>query len=171
MEAEKTDKPGHSPSLIELTPELSKFVENMGLHYENYGVPRIGGRILGLLLLNHRPVAPEEMSEALQVSRSSISTNIRILLMDGLVEKEAVPGDRCDYYIFSPDAMERSMEIRLANVLPLRQLAEHGLEHLPEEHPSRERLEEMVEWVDLMESLYHRLQDEWQSLRKQPASV
>ncbi len=44
-------------------PALSQFIENMGLQYEAYDVPRIGGRILGLLMVNPNPMTSEEMAE------------------------------------------------------------------------------------------------------------
>lgn len=169
MEAEETDSQGDSPPLIRVTPELSQFIENMGLHYEDYGVPRIGGRILGLLLVTARPVSSEELSEALQVSRSSISTNLRTLLMNDLIEKVSLPGERVDYYVFSPEGWQHSLEMRLASVFDLRELAEQGLEGLEGDHPARERLEEMAEWVDELQKTIQKLTSEWQSRREAAA--
>ena len=109
----EADNPGDSKPPQENNQVLSQFIENMGLHYEAYNVPRIGGRILGLLMVNSNPLASEEMSEVLQVSRSSISTNLRTLQMAGLVEQVSVPGDRRDYFVFSEDAWLRILEMRL----------------------------------------------------------
>ena len=65
MDYEETDSGSDStPPLSGDTTTLSQFIENMGLHFEEYGVPRIGGRILGLLLASSRPVSSEEMSES-----------------------------------------------------------------------------------------------------------
>ena len=105
MEVDSPDNSGDSP--LEDKPELSQFIENMGLHYEAYGVPRIGGRLLGLLMISNRPLAAEEMAETLQVSRSSVSTNLRTLLMAELVEKVSLPGDRVDYYVLSDLAWQK----------------------------------------------------------------
>ncbi|MCG8352640.1 MAG: MarR family transcriptional regulator, partial [Chloroflexales bacterium] len=99
-----------------LTAEVSHFIENMGLYYENQGVPRIGGRILGLLLMTVQQLSAEHIAATLAVSRSSVSTNIRLLLASGLVEKVAFPGDRRDYYRFAPSAWERAIMLRMENV-------------------------------------------------------
>ncbi len=41
----------------ELTPPLHRFIEGMGLYFENQGIPRIGGRMLGLLMIAHWPLS------------------------------------------------------------------------------------------------------------------
>jgi DNA-binding transcriptional ArsR family regulator len=91
-----------NPPLPEDSPVISQFIENMGLHYQHYGLSRISGRILGLLLVTPQPISSEEMAEALQVSRSSVSTNLRTLLMTGLIEKVSLPGNRVDFFTLTP---------------------------------------------------------------------
>lgn len=57
MDSEEADNGSDSPNppILGGDPTLSQFIENMGLHYEKYGVARIGGRILGLLMLTRAP--------------------------------------------------------------------------------------------------------------------
>jgi len=169
MEVDEEDNQGDSKPPLGSQPELSQFIENMGLQYEAYNVPRIGGRILGLLMVNPNPMASEEMSEILQVSRSSISTNLRTLQMAGLVEQVSVPGDRRDYYIFSEDAWRRILEIRLEQVLSMKEAAEEGLRSLDEEHPARQKIEELLAWAELVQGAYERMISEWQSRKEVPA--
>lgn len=157
---ESADNP---PSKGEDRQTLSQFVENMGLLYQDYGVSRIGGRIVGYLLVTPRPVSSEEMAEALQVSRSSVSTNLRTLLMAELVEKVSLPGDRVDYYVLSDLAWQNTLEMRLAAILPLKELAEEGLEGLHPDHPARPRLQSLMDWVGMVETILQRTRDEWQS--------
>lgn len=151
------------------TPEVSQFIENMGLQYEAYDVPRIGGRILGLLMVSPDPMTSEEMAETLQVSRSSISTNLRTLLMTGLIEKVSIPGDRLDYFVFAEDAWLRIIEMRLEEVLSLKEAAEEGLETLRENHPARKRIEEMRSWAEVIQTAYQHASKNWQSQREVPA--
>ncbi len=75
-------KPPSSDSVAKiprLTPELSRFIEGMGMYFENQGIPRIGGRMLGLLMIAHRPLSAEDLARILKVSRASLSTNFRSL--------------------------------------------------------------------------------------------
>lgn len=170
MDQEDADNNSDSPPpLIGENPVLSQFIENMGLHYQEYGFPRIAGRIVGLLLVTPRPISSEEMADALQVSRSSISTNLRTLLMAELIEKVSLPGDRVDYYELGSETWQKSLELRLAAILPLKEVAEEGLEGLVENHPARSRLKEMIAWVNLVENFVQRLQQEWQSIQETPA--
>jgi DNA-binding transcriptional regulator GbsR (MarR family) len=169
MEADQSDSPGESKPLIRLTPELSKFVENMGLHYERYGVPRSGGRILALLLLAQEPLAPEQLAEILEISRSNISTNLRVLQMSGLVEKVALSGERCDYYVFASDAWEQQLRSQMESVLELQEIAQEGLGSIDDEDPARAKIKEMVDWVNLLEGVYHKLIDQWQTRNRIPA--
>jgi DNA-binding transcriptional regulator GbsR (MarR family) len=169
MEVDEADKAGDDRPDQKGNQDLSQFIENMGLYYEAYDVPRIGGRILGLLMVKPNPMTSEEMSEILQVSRSSVSTNLRTLQMAGLVELVSVPGDRRDYYLFSEEAWLRILEMRLEQVLSMKEAAEEGLQNLKEEHPARQRIEEMLAWSEMVQGAYERLSSDWQSRREVPA--
>ena len=169
MDSEETDSASEStPPLTGDTTKLSQFIENMGLHFEEYGVPRIGGRILGLLLASSRPVSSEEISEMLEASRSSVSTNLRTLLMTGLADRISLPGERSDYYIFSDGAWENILEIRLDRVESLREMAENGLQGVQDHHQARARLKEITAWADMVEKAYEGIIKEWQSRKEEP---
>jgi DNA-binding transcriptional regulator GbsR (MarR family) len=171
MDSDESDNAADSkPPLTEYNAALSRFIENMGLHYEEYGVPRIGGRIMGLLMFALRPLSADDIADALQVSRSSISTNLRTLIMADLVEKISLPGERVDYYLFSPDAWQRALEMRLAGSFALREMAEETLEELQADHPARARLEELSQWAELLEKMVRSFHNKWQSRQEAPLS-
>jgi predicted transcriptional regulator len=135
--------------LDELGPGAQQFVEGMGLYFERLGVPRIGGRILGLLMLAERPLTLDDMARALKVSRASVSTNARMSVAVGMVEHVSLRGDRRDYYAFSPDAWTRRIEVVLPLLDLLRRLAEQGLPALdPENTTGRDRLLMAIEFCD-----------------------
>jgi DNA-binding transcriptional regulator GbsR (MarR family) len=148
------------------TTTLVQFIENIGLHFEEYGVPRIGGRILGLLLASSRPVSPEEMSAVLQVSRSSVSTNLRTLVMTGLADRVSLPGERSDFYVFADEAWEKSLEMRLDGIQSLHEMAVDGLKGLDEQHPARARLEEILAWTEMTQVAFESLIQQWQSRKE-----
>ncbi len=169
MELEEADSADSNPPISGNIATLSQFIENMGLHFEDYGIPRIGGKILGLLIVSQRPVSSEEMSDILQASRSSISTNLRTLLMTGLTDKVTLPGEREDFYVFSDEAWETSLEMRLEGIQSLREMAEDGMQDMPEDHPARQRLEEVLDWTNLVEDAYEKLIKKWQDRKEVPA--
>ena len=54
-----------------------RFIEMMGRHFEEEGVPRIAGRLFGLLMLVERETSLDELAEGLRVSKGSVSAGTR----------------------------------------------------------------------------------------------
>ncbi|WP_136634906.1 GbsR/MarR family transcriptional regulator [Pseudooceanicola onchidii] len=79
------------------TPE-DRFVETLGLIFQGEGMPPISGRILGQLALADRALSLTEIAETLQVSKASVSTNVRLLEAKGIAVREARPGSRQDHW-------------------------------------------------------------------------
>jgi DNA-binding transcriptional regulator GbsR (MarR family) len=154
--------------LSALTSEMSKFVENIALYYENYGIPRIAGRMFGLLLITTAPLSAEQIAQLLDASLSSVSTNVRALIANGWVEKAAFPGDRTTYYRFSPSAWENVMERRRQGIAPLKIMAEQMKTALPIDDPARTQLERMAEWADLLMGHYESLIAAWKRRTADP---
>lgn len=150
-------------SLPELTPEKLKFIENIALYYEHYGIPRIAGRMFGLLLLNTQPLSAEQISQQLGASLSSVSTNIRALISNGWVEKVTRTGDRVTYYRFSPQAWEQVMERRRQSFLPLKSMADQMTAALDADDPARQQLQHMSDWATLLMQHYDTLIATWQA--------
>jgi DNA-binding transcriptional regulator GbsR (MarR family) len=121
---------------------LSSFVERAGCVCERDGLPRIAGRILGLLLVSAEPLALDAIAERLGVSRASVSTDARRLVEQGVLERVGRPGDRKDYYRMAADSPQRSLEQRLGAVRQFLALLDDA-QRLPEQDPEvRERLQE-----------------------------
>ena len=65
----------------QLSEKELAFIEKNGQHYEKtYGIARIGGRILGLLMIMDRPQPIEGIGRTLGVSHGSISANLNWLI-------------------------------------------------------------------------------------------
>lgn len=77
---------------------VEDFIEQMGLLTQVEGGPRIGGRILGLSVVENRAMSLSEMAERLQVSKASVSTNARQLAQAGLLRLTTRAGSREDLY-------------------------------------------------------------------------
>ncbi len=147
--------------------EESAFVEKVGLYFEKLTLPRMAGRIFGWLLISEQPlVSLGELVEALQASKSSISSTVRLLIQIDLVELVSLPGDRRDYYRIHPDAWANSLQERLDQARAFRLLAEQGLDLLASAPPQRrERLEEMRSLYGMLEREIPRLMEYWQKER------
>src|SRR6266513_2841042 len=92
------------------------FTEGMGAASATSGVlSQLQGRIFGVLLLEDHPLSLDEIAEALQLSKSNISINIRGLVEWHLVRRVSVPNSRRDHYEAASDfwrAMQEIMERR-----------------------------------------------------------
>ncbi|HUQ19483.1 MAG TPA: MarR family transcriptional regulator [Gemmatimonadaceae bacterium] len=103
------------------------FVERFALAQEGDGLPRIAGRIFGLLLTGERDLSLDEITHELGASKASASVNTRLLEQRGFIERISRPGDRRDYYRIMPDLFERTMEQRLAKWHRLHDVVMFGL--------------------------------------------
>ncbi len=154
-----------------LTLEQLNFIEDMGVYYDHFGLPRLVGRLVGLLMLADQPLTLDDMAHALLVSRASISTNIRIALHNEFVVRVGIPGDRRDFYRFSDDVWERRTAVIEIGSKATRVFAERGLAALdPDDTVARARLEEMVDYSNFMIAEGRSMLERWRERKRQHAS-
>ena len=155
------------PDIEHLSPDMQAFIERVGLYYARYGLPRIGGRILGLLIVAERPLTLDDIAGALQVSRASVSTNVRLAVTYGFAEQVGVPGDRRDYYQFPESGWDRALLINIEAVKGLQALAERGIASVgPDDAVARDRLEEMLEFSGVLLDDSYAMLEHWRTYRQ-----
>ncbi len=148
--------------------QLLLYVEDFGLYFEQFGLARTAGRMLGWLLVCDPPhQTMDELVEVLQVSKSSISTTSRLLMYIGLVSKVSFPGERKDFYRISDDAWVQGWEAKNNQTTEMKQMAARGLELLPEDETERrERLQEMHDLYAFLEAELPKLTQRWLETRQ-----
>lgn len=153
-----------------MRPELESYVEDVALFWERQGLPRIAGRIVGLLLVCDPPHrSPTQLVEELGASKASVSTMLRLLLAAETIEAVAVPGDRSTYYALTPDSLERKLERRLSGMVSFRALAERGLGLLEDEPADRSaRLRRVASMYAFMERELPALLEKWRAELEHP---
>ncbi|MFP3334732.1 hypothetical protein SB761_28985, partial [Pseudomonas sp. SIMBA_064] len=85
------------------------FIEEIGLDYERQNLPRVAGRIMGLLMVTNGPLSSQQIASTLQISLGAVSTNVNLLIQVGIVEKKTLIGDRMNYYILPSDSLEKEV--------------------------------------------------------------
>jgi DNA-binding transcriptional regulator GbsR (MarR family) len=129
------------------------FIEDIGLYFERLGMPRMAGRILGVLLISD-PEAQSitDIAAKLNASKSSISIMARLLIEVGLIERVASPMPRRDYYRFKSGGWILYMQQWLGLMAGLHKIAERGLD-LMKNKPEmlQERLMEAHDLFSFME--------------------
>jgi DNA-binding Lrp family transcriptional regulator len=150
---------------MELNPSLEEthFIEDIGLFFEQMGMPRMAGRILGVLLISDPPSQSiSALAQKLQASKSSISIMARMLVERGLIERVAAPVPRQDYYRFKPGGWITYMRQWVGLMGALHQITERGMGLMAKKPANlRERLQEAhdvfsyieAEFPDFLETL------------------
>ena len=153
---------------MDTTDKKQQFVEECGLYFEQAGLTRMAGRIIGWLLIcepSHQ--LQSDLVDTLGASKSSISVALNDLTTLYLVERFAVPGDRRTFYRTTKDMWSRSFRARMHQVTALKELGERGLEALKEEAPQRkQRLEFMRDMNAFIEVEFPKLLDAWDAIKK-----
>jgi DNA-binding transcriptional regulator GbsR (MarR family) len=129
-------------------PDTRQLIERVGILCESDGLPRIAGRIFGLLLVTPGECSLDDMAETLGVSKASISTDARRLEQFGIVVRTSRPGDRRDYYAIAPNALRQSLETRMRSMRQFQEILRDA-RNLPDANPDvRDRLDEWDAWYD-----------------------
>jgi DNA-binding transcriptional regulator GbsR (MarR family) len=103
----------------------AQVIESFGLYFEQYKLPRILGRVYGLLLITDQPyLGLDQMVAELEVSKGSVSTVVRQLAVFMMIEKVTRPGDRRDYYRVSPKAHLNYLQSSMQSALSFSALIE-----------------------------------------------
>jgi DNA-binding transcriptional regulator GbsR (MarR family) len=139
-----------------------QFIEEVGLAAEADGLPRIAGRLFGHLLLSSGPCSLDEIAEALNVSKGSVSTDARLLLRHGWLRRSTQAGDRKDYYEMGPDFFAGIVAYRLGRWSALHDLVSTALPEMASESRTvRDRLRYLDEAQSFFVDGLRRLLEEW----------
>ena len=154
--------------LVKPSKAQSEHVEYAGRWWESVsGGSRTAGRMLGWLMVcepAHQSSA--EMTDALQASAGSISTQSRMLEAIGVLERVTFPGDRQTYYQLPIHVWVDLMWAEQDRLKGLMRVAEKAEPAMPRERPDRVadlgRIAQFFidEWPSLMERLTAYLEKE-----------
>jgi len=142
------------------------FVEKIAILLETDGMPRVAGRIFGLLLVSAEPRSLDELAKQLGLSKASISINARLLEEKGLVERMGRQADRRDYYRIAEDILERTLEQRIAKIRRFQQsIAEARKTCTLASDIVKTRLENMDSAHDHLVAVTAQALDDWRARR------
>lgn len=109
----------------------TEFIEKTGLVAQADGLPRIAGRVFGMLIYDGDVVSFGDLATMLQVSRASISTSIRILEERGLVKRVSKPGERQDFFQLAANPYGTMLEGIQKRHRAIRDDIAHTIQSLP----------------------------------------
>ena len=145
---------------------VQQFVERMALICEKEGMPRIAGRIFGYLLATDETFSLDDLSERLQASKASASTNARMLEQFGMIQRVSVLGDRRDFYRVQDDPWEQMLRVAQGRWRDMVHVFAEARQRLPEP-AGRERAAQAEEFHTLLIRECDALFERWAEMRAQ----
>ena len=143
-------------SLQQHLPPLSRqFVAHFGEMGSRWGINRTVGQIYALIFISQRALNADEISEALEFSRSNVSMGLKELQAWRLVRLRHLPGDRREYFEAPDDVWEifrvLAEERRRREVEPTLSMLRMALLEEPSNEADRHaqaRMRQMHELID-----------------------
>lgn len=135
----------------EIEAVRADFIETSGLISQAEGLPRIAGRVFGMLIFDGEMVSFGDLAKRLQVSRASISTSIRLLEERGLVKRMTKPGHRGDFFQLAPNPYATMLGGVLKRTRSTREEVERTVAALPDDADAVARLSEYADFYATLE--------------------
>lgn len=101
---------------MQIQKEKAELIEMFGTHFETlYNLPPLASRMLGLLILDgcREGLTFEALVERFGASKSSVSTNLNLLLKLGKIKYYTISGDRKKYFKAAPFSERLSNYLRM----------------------------------------------------------
>lgn len=144
---------GHREPLMSRTLEEKHFIEDLGLFFDQMGMPRMTGKVLGAIIISpEASLSLNDLCETLGASKSAVSVAARQLVSEGLLEPAPSPVPRRDYFRFRQGGWLALLQSRMEILAGLHSIADRGLSIREEAEPAlRARLEEAHDVFEFVE--------------------
>ena len=148
-----------------LSPLVRSFVGHFGEMGSRWGINRTVGQIYALIYVSSSALNADEISEALEFSRSNVSMGLKELQAWRLVKLRHLSGDRREYFEAPADAWEvfqtlaeerRRREIEPTLSMLRAALMEPAL--TPEDRYAQERMKDMHGLIEMMTTWFEDVQ-------------
>lgn len=145
-------------------------VQRFGDAYRTFGLSKLMGHIIALLILAEKPLSLDDMAKQLKRTKGPISQIVRRLRDHHLIRKVWVPENhRKDYYELQPDVFENAFRNNLALIKQNKRLSEDLLDQANNSPDGMKvqsvRLKEMNAFYGLMIKHYENFLLDWAKQR------
>lgn len=147
-------------------------IQNFGYAYKAFGLNKLMGHVVALLIYSDKPLSLDEICENLERSKGPVSQIMKRLRDKKLIRKVWQPQTRKDYYEIEPEIFENAFKNNLELIKQNTKLAKNlqnsingnsgnGLDLL------LKRLGEMEHFYRLMEDYNTKFLEEWTKVREE----
>jgi DNA-binding transcriptional regulator GbsR (MarR family) len=146
---------------------MRKFILHWGDMGTRWGINRTVAQIHALLYIVPRALTAEDIAATLSLARSNVSTSLRELQSWGIIRQTHTLGDRRDYFeslrdvweMFKMVLEERKRREMDPTLTVLReQVAQLEGSRDPQDQYAKQRLKDMLDFLETMTSAYAELQ-------------
>ena len=153
-----------------MNTERLQFVEDTALLFEEIGLTRMAGRIYSwLMVADETEVSFDGLTEALQASKGSISTNIKMLENLGLVESVSLPGDRKTYYRLKQLSISKMLDERIEKARVFNQQLDQAQKLRKKEDHTMNRIREFNQHYSWLIAEFERIKEKAKEMETQSA--
>lgn len=145
-------------------------IKNFGVAYRAFGLSKLMGHIVALLISSHEPISLEEIAKSLNRSKGPVSQILRRLRDRNLIRRVWQPTSRKDFYEIQPEIFEiayrNNLELIKSNTRLARQLKNMVTkEKKINMEALKMRLIEMEKFYEIMEKHHENFLQEWSKER------
>lgn len=144
-----------------------ELIQRFGDAYKAFGLNKLMGHIIALLLFSPNPLSLDEITKQLGRSKGPISQIVRRLRDKRLIRKAWMPeNNRKDYYEIEPEVFEHAFRNNLELIKNNRRIAAQLSEKIKSANKSsletiNIRMKEMQRFYSLMENHFNAFLNEW----------
>lgn len=144
-----------------------ELIQRFGDAYKAFGLNKLMGHIIALLLFSPNPLSLDEITKQLGRSKGPISQIVRRLRDKRLIRKAWMPeNNRKDYYEIEPEVFEHAFRNNLELIKNNKRIATQLKEKIKSANKSsletiNIRMKEMELFYSLMEDHFNQFLNEW----------
>ena len=143
-----------------------EIIQNFGYAYKAFGLSKIMGHVIALLIFSPKPLSLDEISKTLSRSKGPVSQIMKRLRDRNLIRRVWQPDSRKDYYEIQPDIFENAFRNNFELIKQNPRLARQLQTTMTKEEKKSfsvliKRLKEMEKFYQIMEMHFEKFLTEW----------
>lgn len=143
-----------------------EIIQNFGYAYRAFGLSKIMGHVIALLIFSPTPLSLDEISKTLSRSKGPVSQVMKRLRDRNLIRRVWQPSSRKDYYEIQPDIFENAFRNNFELIKQNTRLAKQLQTKMSSEEKKSfkaltKRLKEMESFYEIMEKHFQDFLNEW----------
>ncbi len=153
---------------LTITDHQKELIERLGVFFEKSGIPPVISRVLALMLVADTTYFSfTDIQKSLNISKSSTSSAINMLLTTKKIEYITKPGDRKRYFRSCLESWEREMQIQIEGLASMSSLYKEVLaQRTPKTPEFNKALDDLTDFLDFFKNEVPGLFERWNACRK-----